>query len=195
MTTYGLGTAAIHPDHIRCHEVSVAACTQKRPAITGATRMPGTRGTSGQSCTYNHGFRAAGSNCCRTSSLMGRTTAREVAAALGHRARRARKSWSPPGSSAWTTSRSAATTPLRSHATQIDPERGLHRAHRVAAAAVAHRGIRVARSRAGVPCPRPICVRRGANRISLTLLTIPCSPTTPPQHRTTSARPVPSGCW
>ena len=65
MTTYDENGGYPHPDHIRCHEVSVAA--YEAAVISGATRIPGSRGTF-RSCTTTTASCAGGSGCCRTSS-------------------------------------------------------------------------------------------------------------------------------
>ena len=118
MTTYDENGGYPHPDHIRCHQVSVAAYEAAGDYRRFPDAGPGGRSPS---CTTTTDFCASGCRCCRTNSpSTARRAVREVAQALGSRRT---TSFAGPGDHEHRVlgvlrQRDDA---LRAHATQIDP--------------------------------------------------------------------------
>ena len=119
MTTYDENGGYPHPDHIRCHQVSVAAYE----AAADYRRYPDAgRAVERQEAVLQPRLsaeaHAAAAGRVRQARPGG--AVREVAQALGSRARRVRRPGDHPHRVLGVLRRSA-TTRLRAHATQIDP--------------------------------------------------------------------------
>ena len=168
MTTYDENGGYPHPDHIRCHEVSVAAYE----AAADYRRFPEAgEPWSVAKLYYNHGFLRQRMQMLQDEFAKHgeQGPVRQVARTLGPRQATsfAERVTTRVECSEYFAQRDDA---LRAHATQIDPDgRLLHRADRVAAAAVADRGVRVGPVPGpGRRCPRPTCSRGSSPMTTLT---------------------------
>ena len=183
LTTYDENGGYPHPDHIRCHEVSVAA--YEAAGDSGCSRTPASRGRC-RSCTTTTASCGSACSCSRTSSP---STAGGAVRASG----------SSTGTPSTASSTTRVTTQiecakyfpqrddaLRAHATQIDPNGAFFaRADRMAAAALADRGVRAgALPGARSTCRRPTCSpgsRRTDDRHPDCSVDRRCWPTTQPR--------------